>query len=152
MKKVFNIDFCELFGVKPEQNFKFKYKDGSTSKAYYKISIDNEMLYRSCPITMSNDISSHINKINNLESIIMGKTFSRDTLNLFKMIDEKYKYITKDKNGSVFIYQEKPIKEDIIWRLKGYTFVEISGLNQSLFDQILWEDDEPIYIDDYVTR
>ena len=85
------------------------------------------------------------------------KQFSQDTLNFFKMIDKKYKWIAKDKSGDIFGFEEKPKKDKYVWLCEEYDYCLdntccIDGLNQSLFDQILWEDEEPIYIDDYVER
>ena len=85
------------------------------------------------------------------------KQFSQDTLNFFKMIDKKYKWIAKDKSGDIFGFEEKPKKDKYVWLCEEYDYCLdntccIDGLNQSLFNEILWEDDEPVYIDDYVER
>ena len=72
-------------------------------------------------------------------------------MNFFKCIDKKYKWIAKDKDGEVCIYINKPKKEDVSWdNFSLYKPLDI--IKDSLFDEILWEDEEPIYIDDYVER
>ena len=54
-----------------------------------------------------------------------------------------YKYIAKDKNGDVCMYQEKPIKHYTQW-------VAMGGLKPILhpISLVSWEDEEPYYIGD----
>lgn len=82
------------------------------------------------------------------------KKFSQDTLNFFKCIKKKYEWIAKDKGEGVRVFQNKPIKNGWFWEIEnqfGGT-MSLSAINQNLFNQILWEDEEPIRIDDYVDR
>ena len=46
---------------------------------------------------------------------------------------------------------EKPTKESTYWFYESMFYVS-KVLNQDIFNQILWEDEEPIYIDEYVDR
>lgn len=65
---------------------------------------------------------------------------------ILKNVDSSYKYIARDKNGSLYIFNEKPIKEYEVWnapsdycRLKGF---------EHLFKFVLWEDEQPYNIEE----
>ena len=145
------IDLCRLFGVEEGEEFKI---DGYEA-IYF---IQNGYLYF---IGDYGEQKSYLN-INevvgkNIIKIPKKKQFSQETLNFFKMIDKKYKWIAKDKSGDIFGFEEKPKKDKYVWLCEEYDYCLdntccIDGLNQSLFNEILWEDDEPIRIDDYVER
>ena len=150
------IDLCKLFGVAEGEEFKLV-SDNSESKYIIvdnilNLVIDNRKPYVS-ELTI-NDINAYKLKIIKLPK---KKQFSQDTLNFFKMIDKKYKWIAKDKSGDIFGFEEKPKKDKYVWLCEEYDYCLdntccIDGLNQSLFNEILWEDEEPIRIDDYVER
>ena len=144
------IDLCKMLGVEEGEEFKVNGKD-----TIYFIT-DNILQYK---------INSYHSKVSNLKvneiikitKLPKKKQFSQDTLNFFKMIDKKYKWIAKDKSGDIFGFEEKPKKDKYVWLCEEYDYCLdntccIDGLNQALFNEILWEDDEPIYIDDYVER
>ena len=145
------IDLCKTFKVEEGEEFKiYGYE------AIYLI--QNGYLYF---IGDYGELKSYLN-INevvgkNIIKLPKKKQFSQDTLNFFKMIDKKYKWIAKDKSGDIFGFEEKPKKDKYVWLCEEYDYCLdntccIDGLNQSLFNEILWEDEEPIYIDDYVER
>ena len=141
------IDLCRLFGVEEGEEFKIY----GYEAIYF---IQNGYLYF---IGDYGEQKSYLN-INevvgkNIIKIPKKKQFSQDTLNFFKCIDKEWEWIAKDFDGEIFIYDKKPNKDRDSWNGKGVTGVYINNyVNQSLFDQILWEDEEPVYIDDYVER
>ena len=139
------IDLCKLLGVEEEEEFKIY----GYEAIYF---IQNGYLYF---IGDYGEQKSYLN-INEVvgENIIKlpkKKKFSQDTLNFFKMIDKKYKWIAKDEDGVVHTFCEKPTKEDTHWFYVSMFYIN-NIFNQDIFNQILWEDEEPIYIDDYVDR
>ena len=144
------IDLCKLFGVAEGEEFKLV-SDNSESKYIIvdnilNLVIDNRKPYVS-ELTI-NDINAYKLKIIKLPK---KKQFSQDTLNFFKCIDKEWEWIAKDKDGEVCIYINKPKKEDVSWdNFSLYKPLDI--IKDSLFDEIKWEDEEPIYIDDYVER
>lgn len=138
------IDICKLFGVEEGEEFKVNGKD-----TIYFIT-DNILQYK---------INSYHSKVSNLKvneiikitKLPKKKQFSQDTLNFFKCIDKRWRYIAKDKNGTISAFGSKPTKKERCWlNYEGFDCLDV--FKDSLFDQILWEDDEPIYIDDYVER
>ena len=153
------IDLCRLFGVEEGEEFKVEYED-HISDVKYRI-MNNLMEWSEIGTKYEGDYYptcfsvNEINKVKNITKLPKKKQFSQDTLNFFKCIDKQYKWIAKDNNGDVCIYTNKPNKKRIYWSLD---FVgvgcraEIYGFDKSLFDQILWEDEEPVFIDNYVER
>ena len=137
------IDLCKLFNVEEGEEFKLKlfgviekYRLKNGKLEYYDDFINK---WVESTISMNHILDSDIIKLPK------KKQFSQDTLNFFKCIDKKYKWIAKDGNDIVAVFEEKPEKKELYWDI--YWKVDWHGLtfcNQSLFDQILWEDEEPI--------
>ena len=156
------IDLCKLLGVQEGEEFIIEFKDGHLSNCKYRV-MNNLMewsergtkydgVYNSSCFSLN-----EVNKVKNIIKLPKKKQFSQDTLNFFKMIDKKYKWIAKDKSGDIFVFEEKPKKDKYVWLCEEYDYCLdntccIDGLNQSLFNEILWEDEEPIRIDEYVER
>ena len=153
------IDLCKLFNVKEGEEFILETKVGWFNDLKYKIE-NNIIKVATIEYSDYSQSSFNLNEFVYIEKIIKlpkKKKFSQDTLNFFKCIDKKYKWIAKDKSGDIFGFEEKPKKDKYVWLCEEYDYCLdntccIDGLNQSLFNEILWEDDEPIYIDDYVER
>ena len=153
------IDLCRLFGVEEGEEFILETKDGWFNDLKYKIE-NNIIKVATIEYSDYSQSSFNLNEFVYIEKIIKlpkKKQFSQDTLNFFKMIDKKYKWIAKDKSGDIFGFEEKPKKDKYVWLCEEYDYCLdntccIDGLNQSLFNEILWEDEEPIFIDEYVER
>lgn len=63
-------------------------------------------------------------------------------------LKEEYKFITRDKNGMLFVYEAQPRKLEKYWYLSNCGCL---GLNRCLnvdFPMIKWSDDEPWKIED----
>ena len=146
------IDLCKLLGV--EEGEEFKRDD---SKIYYKYRVYNNIIQHFDEVLKIWDYSTlTVNALVTSEIIKLPKKkeFSQETLNLFKLVDKTYKWVAKDMNENVYAYEEKPRKGSTYWLYgKGIKCGAISNcFNQSIFDQIHWEDEEPVCIDDYVDR
>ena len=146
------IDLCKLLGV--EEGEEFKRDD---SKIYYKYRVHNNIIQHFDEVLKIWEYSTlSINALVASEIIKLPKKkeFSQETLNLFKLVDKTYKWVAKDMNENVYAYEEKPRKGSTYWLYgKGIKCGAISNcFNQSIFDQIHWEDEEPVCIDDYVER
>lgn len=144
------IDLCKLFGVEEGEEFKI---EGYNLEYRYKV-YNNRIQYFDEVLEQWNYSSLSVNALVTSEIIKLPKkkSFSQDTLNFFKYIDRRWEWIARDKDGKVFVYDMKPTKtKSDNWDCTMYCR-KLDALNQSLFDQILWEDEEPIFIDDYVNR
>ena len=149
------IDLCKLLGVEEGEEFKLKLFGGigkyrlKNGKLEYYDDFINKWV--ESEISMNHILDSDIIKLPK------KKEFTDDELCILRNIDKKYKWIAKDKSGDIFGFEEKPKKDKYVWLCEEYDYCLdntccIDGLNQSLFNEILWEDEEPIYIDDYVER
>ena len=140
------IDLYKLFGVEEGEKFKFDgYVDIYFIKNGYLYFIDIDSTERVCYLQI-NDVAGK-----NIIKLPKKKQFSQDTLNFFKCIDKRWRYIAKDKNGTISAFGSKPTKKERCWlNYEGFDCLDV--FKDSLFDEIKWEDDEPIYIDDYVER
>lgn len=154
------INLCDLFGVKEEEEFKLNgyvgryYDKRSNSNKFYKI-CDGKL---QCRTDNSNQWSTVLNQnINdfiglNVTLLPKKKQFSSKTLEFFKMVDSKYKYIAKDKCGQVRIFSLKPKKRNGYWISNNNDSKFIGDFNDDLFKEILWEDIQPIKFSDYIKR
>ena len=140
------LDLCKIFGVEEGEKFKIDgYED-----IYL---IENGYLYY---IGDYGEKKSYLN-INdvagkNVIELPKIKEFTDDELCILRNIDKKYKWIARDKSGNLCIFDEKPNKNEEIWdNVIRSDFIELNCYN-SLFNSIQWEDNEPVYIDDYVNR
>ena len=138
------IDLCKLLGVEEGEEFKIKGYE-------YTYIIKKQFLY-----ILNEDRYSHleVNDLINKEIIKLPKKkeFTDDELCVLRNIDKKYKWIARDKSGSLCIFDEKPNKSGEMWNnVIHSSFIELGCFN-NLFNSINWEDEEPIRIDDYVER
>ena len=70
---------------------------------------------------------------------------NQEEYEILKGLDDKWKWIARDKNGSLFAYLEKPPK-DPYSRDWGLTGDEWFLIKEILFQFIQWEDEEPYSI------
>ena len=150
------IDLCKLLGVEEGEEFIVEFKDGHLSNCKYRVM--NNLMEWSERGTKYDGVYNpscfslnEVNKVKNIIKLSKKKEFSQDTLNFFKCIDKRWRYIAKDKNGTISAFGSKPTKKERCWlNYEGFDCLDV--FKDSLFDEIKWEDDEPIYIDDYVER
>ena len=143
------IDLCKLFNVEEGEEFKIY----GYEAIYF---IENGYLYF---IGDYGEQKSYLN-INevvgkNIIKLPKKKKFTDDELYILDNIDKKYKWIAKDKNGLICTFVSKPIKTERFWSdgwSNGESYASLEAIKNSLFTEIKWEDEEPIYIDDYVNR
>ena len=145
------LDLCKIFGVEEGEEFKINGKD-----TIYFIT-DNILQYK---------INSYHSKVSNLKvneivkitKLPKKKQFTDDELYILRNIDKKYKWIAKDKDGLICTFVSKPIKTEKLWSdgwsnsNNGESYASLEAIKNSLFTEIKWEDEEPVYIDDYVDR
>ena len=142
------IDLCKMLGVEEGEEFKVNGKD-----TIYFIT-DNVLQYK---------INSYHSKVSNLKvneivkitKLPKKKQFTDNELYILNNIDKKYKWIAKDKSGLICTFVSKPIKTERFWSdgwSNGESYASLEAIKNSLFTEIKWEDEEPVYIDEYVNR
>lgn len=86
----------------------------------------------------------------NSEYIESPKISPKDKLFL-EYLSSKYKWMARDKNGDLCVFNSKPIKTDCMWRaIKKDTFIFdllLRDFNVS-FSMVKWENETPWLIDD----
>ena len=145
------IDICKLLGVEEGEEFKIegfgiKYRIYNKRLECYDANF-KEWIYST--LGFNKLIASEIIKLPK------KKEFTDNELFILKNIDKKYKWIAKDKNGLICTFVSKPIKTEKLWSdgwSNGESYASLEAIKNSLFTEIKWEDEEPIYIDDYVER
>ena len=149
------IDLCKLFGVEEGEEFKIEHK--SCEGLIYKIQ-DNCLKRRRQDSKNFTSSCFGINKINEITNIIKlpkKKEFTDNELYILNNIDKKYKWITKDKSGLICTFVSKPIKTEKFWAggwRDDASYASLEAFENSLLNSIQWEDEDPVYIDDYVER
>ena len=69
--------------------------------------------------------------------------------NFLDLLLPKWKYIARDNNNELYIYNEKPTRRDYDWYLNDGIFCRISTMFfGNMFDFIKWEDEKPWSIED----
>ena len=145
------IDSCKLFGVEEGEEFNIegfgiKYRIYNNRLECYDANF-KEWIYST--LGFNKLIASEIIKLPK------KKEFTDNELFILKNIDKKYKWIAKDKNGLIVTFVSKPIKTERFWSdgwSNGESYASLEAIKNSLFTEIKWEDEEPVYIDDYVER
>ena len=146
------IDLCKIFGV--EEGEEFRIEHISCEGLIYMI--QNNCLKRR-HINGENfmDSSFSINKINEITKIIKlpkKKQFTDDELCILRNIDKGYKWIARDDDGKLCIYTEKPLKRETVWTATKNAYITEFYCFNHLLNSIQWEDEEAVFIDDYVER
>ena len=145
------IDLCKLLGVEEGEEFKLE-NTNYDDRVIFKI--QDDVLFNGFSgegLTKSLITLNDISKVTVIK-LPKKKEFTDDELCILRNIDKKYKWVARDKDGGVCIFSEKPYREDDAWGNEIHTPYNDFNCYNHLFDQILWEDEEPIRIDDYVER
>ena len=144
------IDLCKLFGV--EDGEEFKLKGENKAKSRFRI-YDNEFQYYSDNLEQWLHSIISLNSAAEFEIIKLPKKkeFTDDELCILKNIDKEYKWIARDEDGELYLFKEKPYKSLGVWETKSVRTTDFLCYNY-LFQSITSEDEEPVFIDDYVER
>ena len=143
------IDLCKLFNVEEGEEFKIY----GYEPIYF---IENGYLYfngnhaEQKSYLNINDVAGK-----NIIKLPKKKEFIDDELCILRNIDKEYKWMAKDKDGLICTFVSKPIKTEKLWSdgwSNGESYASLEAIKNSLFTEIKWEDEEPIYIDEYVER
>ena len=154
------IDLCKLFNVEEGEEFKFEYEDGSIRDIKYRV-VNNIMEWSEIGTHYEGDYHlacfslNDANKVKNIIKLPKKKEFTDDELCILRNIDKKYKWITRDKSGLICTFVPKPKKTEKFWAggwSDDASYASLVAIKNSLFIEIKWEDEEPVYIDDYVDR
>ncbi len=94
------------------------------------------------------ECEDQIKKWANTEHIEQPKLTKNEKLFL-SLLKEKWKYMTKDKYGCLWVHNFKPLKLDDVWKYDLLGGVRVSDLvTEDMFSMIKWEDENPWSIED----
>lgn len=144
------IDLCKIFGVEEGEEFKIEYENLKGNELIYKV---NNGLR--CKVDGGDFIRSdlRLNDLLNVKEIIKlpkKKQFTNDELAIMRSLPKACVWIARDDNKAIYTFNNKPEKDDELWNNNGV--IKELDLFQHLFNSITWEDEEPVFIDDYVER
>lgn len=147
------IDLCKLFGVEEGEEFKIEGRGDDYEDVNYTIK-DGQIYHRIPNDECWNVSYIEFNEIHGCEIIKLPKKkeFTDDELAIMRNVPIKFEWMARDKNkNELWLYQRKPIKDEYgNWGVNGEWY--ILGIYKHLFQSIQWEDEEPVFIDDYVER
>lgn len=145
------IDLCKLFGVEDGEEFRIRNRMNTMRGRVYVI-IDNCLKFRD---EKGNHIAQFsVNELSGAEVIkIPKKQFTDDELCILRNVAKKFKWICRElRTDNILLFEEKPLKHDSkAWVCDEGTVTFFRAFDH-LFKCILWEDEEPVFIDDYVER
>lgn len=139
------IDLCKLLGVEEGEEFKLSKSDLTHRINNNKLEVLYEGLWGYTAIAFNKVATSEITKLQK------KKEFTDDELVIMRNFPSGFDWITRDKSGNVYIFEKKPSKNEYGCWGNGDDYCILVIFNH-LFQSILWEDEEPVYIDDYVKR
>lgn len=76
------------------------------------------------------------------------KEFTNDEKVIARSIDKEYKWIARNKSGSLNVYTQKPFKGKIAWTVNRVDECDSFAGCKYMFSSIKWEDNEPTLIKD----
>ena len=146
------IDLCKIFGVEEGEEFRLE-GEGFGKCHVYEIRY-NRLMYRNTGDGVFLDSSLKLKELKDITNIIKlpkKKQFTDDELCILRNVYKKYKWIARDEDGELYLFKEKPCKSLGVWETKSTITTEFLCYNY-LFQSITLEDEEPVFIDDYVER
>ena len=152
------IDLCKIFGVEEGEEFRIeldkvflevKYRIKNNIMEWSEIGTEFEGDYNKTNFSVND-----VNRIKNIIKLPKKKEFTDDELAIFRCIDKKYKWVTRDRRYGLTVFENKPKKitnnREEYWNASGdWLYL---GCFENMFQAITTEDEEPVFIDDYVGR
>ena len=145
------IDLCKLFGVEEGEEFNinedidFIYRVHN-NKLQYLYDYEKKIWHKA-----SDPINNFVEDFK-ITKLPKKKEFTDDELCILRNINKEYKWLCRDKCGDLTLYVVKPVKSNYYWDNDSMCVLDVHILLPCLFQSIQWEDEEPVYIPDYVER
>ena len=74
--------------------------------------------------------------------------FSENEKTILRNLDKKWKWIARDEDGKLFLFTDKPKKDNNSWQLVNFkTSYTPLNIFEFLFQSIQWADNEPVEIE-----
>lgn len=147
------IDLCKIFGVEEGEEFEFnKYKGSRYKVSNGRLEFLTDKCWVNSAFEFNEAIGCEVIKLPK-KKVPKKKEFTDDELDIFRKIPKEYKWCARDKSKNLYTYRNKPFKamDDLCWTSDEYEYGSMSVF-KTLFQNVHWEDEEPVFIDDYVER
>lgn len=143
------INLYEILGVKKGEKFRIN------NKNYIYQIINNEIYFKGENINWTKSCIQ-LNDIKEIKKITIEP--SNRICDFFKMLKPKWKYVAVDKDGRIYLYTDKPTKNELggIWDInndnienkdtENIDYCLINHLINDKFEFLSWEDEEPFDI------
>jgi hypothetical protein len=145
---VIMIDLCKVLGVEEGEEFKIR-----THENLYRI-YNNKLQHFSTNTERWNESVITFNYVISSDIIKLPKKkeFTDDELAIMRSLPKEYKWMARDKaTNIVCAHGNKPKKSEYeTWVSEGH-YCMLCIFNH-IFNSIQWEDEEPVFIPDYVER
>ena len=144
------IDLCKIFGVEEGEEFRLE-GEGFTGAYLYKIE-DDKLFFKdkNYEFEKSYLTLNDASRIKNIIKLPKKKQFTDDELCILRNIDKYYNWIARTRGNVLTLHKNKPYKDGDIWN--SYIPEDEVNIFNHLFNSITWEDEEAVFIDDYVER
>ena len=111
-----------------------------------KVSFYDRNLYNDADMDYDIMTIYQADEVGNIDVVWERYEYTKDEIQIAKLIVDKVKYIARDLNGMLSGYEEKPFKDGVcnVWYGFGYRL----GVFNNYFPNIKFQDDEPVSIDD----
>ena len=151
------IDLCKIFGVEEGEVFKLKKRNITTMEDYvlpckFKIINNRLMEYKGDRDYEVCNVSLNVIAKWDVVKLPKKKEFTDAELCILRNFNKEYKWIARDEDGDLTMFSTKPLREDDCWNSNAMCILDMHIDYPKLFRQITWEDEEPVFIDDYVER
>lgn len=137
------LDLCGFLGVVEGEEFKI-YDEiyvVQNNKLFEK-SVDG---YKPISLCLNYILKTGVTKIP------QKKRLTSDELCIMRSFDKRFNWMAKDKNGDVCLFFKKPKKMQDFWHNEdGFAYIDV--FKDNIFSSISYDDDEPVYIFDYVDK
>ena len=137
---------CELTGTEVGEVFTVRKADGGTYDA--EVTKYGYIAFAGAFTGMHTLLDSNYvcDIINGKATIERSPRFSENELGALRLLyDEGLRYVARNSNGRLHVYDNAPDKGAAVWLLGDARSVEYR-LQRFLFPQVQWSDDEPIDI------
>lgn len=76
------------------------------------------------------------------------KVFTKEDITIANTLPAQYKYMARNKDGTLYIHKEMPTKNNSFW--DSYSYLTSTDLDYG-FESICFDDEEPILIEDIIS-
>ena len=109
---------------------------------------NNELKKQNNGLNKQNNLQIYENFTNKPNKIPKSQLLAEDERVILENLDKKWKWIARDENGCLCVYDKKPKKGKYELWLVTNDYERMNVLKKGIFKFIKWEDDKPYNIEE----